>query len=157
MDLTNYFKNVSDSLFGEGRFYEVTAQELYEGFRTSVDFTDWGLVLERYEISFGNNGGDNVQKYKHGAFSIVKDISYQNAAERKQCEIQAEALADQVLAKLHKDRIQVKALFGFDIGKVQCYFTQFPKRQTATGIRVEFTINHANTLKIDKKLWKSWE
>ncbi len=156
MNISEYFYSITNKLLGENQFYEVTAQELYEGFKTSVDFSEWALILERYEIAFSNSG-DNVQKHKHCAFSIVKDINYQDVSERKAHETHAEILADQVLACLHKDRTNVKALFGFDIAKVQGFFTELPNRQTAVGIRVEFTINHANTLKINKALWKSWE
>jgi len=156
MNLSEYFSTITNELLGENQFYEVTAQELYEGFKTSVDFSEWSLILERYEISFSNSG-DNVQKYKHCAFSIVKDISYQDVTERKTHETHAEVLSDQILACLQKDRVNIKALFGFDISKVQAFFTQLPKRQTAVGIRVEFTINHASTLKINKALWKSKE
>lgn len=87
---------------GAVRFFELEWDELIQNGGMQA-LTHWTLVLEDYDESMEDSGADYYARRPHLAFMVVKTVPQGDLPGKKQAYIDAQRIAEQVLAKLFTD------------------------------------------------------
>lgn len=101
------------------------------------------LVLQNYQLDYGDNGGDHFTRAPHGAYYVLQAITPGNAEERDAAIDACEGVAEDLLAAaIH----QLRAAYRVRISLNDCFAEHIgPIGDFYVGVRMNFSWNETAT------------